>query len=102
MHPARFAIALLLATPSAALAQLGAVQSTVPNSTLPSATTDALPSSMTCQQMMDRARARFDSRSPGAAKTYARSESYLADRAMESGHDDVCKAHMQKVIRDLR
>src|SRR5947207_2024207 len=102
MFPIRFAIAAFLAMPSPALAQLGGVQANVPNGMTLSGTTDAGLSSMTCQQMMDRTRARFESRAPGTAKTYARGESYLANRAMESGNDALCKAHMQKVIRDLR
>jgi hypothetical protein len=57
---------------------------------------------MTCQQMMDKNRARFENAPPGTAKAYARSESYLANRAMESGHDELCRAHMQKALQDLR
>lgn len=101
MFSVRLAVAVLSALSSPALAQTGGVPSNVPNGTTPG-TTDANMSSLTCQQMMDRARSRFESKPPGTAKTYARSENYLANRAMEAGNDALCRAHMRKVIGDLR
>jgi hypothetical protein len=101
MCSVRLLIAVLWAISSPALAQTGGVPSYIPNDANPRASNSNL-SSMTCQQMMDRARSRFESKPPGTAKTYARSENYLANRAMESGNDELCKARMRKVMGDLR
>ncbi|HEY1707753.1 MAG TPA: hypothetical protein VGG10_05775 [Rhizomicrobium sp.] len=57
---------------------------------------------VTCQQLMDNSQARLELMPESMAKVHAQSEMTLANNAMASGNEELCKSHMQNALQNVR